>query len=205
MEIGDPVVPNEDNEEEDLNRCNPSFLPLPSIRLGKGVWLSRWTLNNEERKIVAETGDIYIRMDAVDGDELVMPHRLFVGKPNIQQLKAHFGEGNKSNLNKPEIPVDKQSDNTINDKDELRLLIQEEINKAFDSAFSAALDYPVNSSDAFSPEKRKEREQRKVIIREVGNAVKNALRDIKDEAQAKIIEKTDPARAEIIRRLKPTF
>lgn len=88
MEIGATVIPNQENDEEDLTRCNPSYLSLPAVRLGKGIWLARWTLNEAERKIVAETGDVYIRMHAVDNDELVMPHRLFVEQPDIPKLRA---------------------------------------------------------------------------------------------------------------------
>lgn len=91
MEVAATVIPNEDNNEEDLSRCNPSYLPLPAIRLGKGVWLARWTLNSADRQLVAQTGDIYIRMHAVDGDELIMPHRLFVGRPDLNKLRAEYG------------------------------------------------------------------------------------------------------------------
>jgi hypothetical protein len=92
MKIAETVIPGESNGEEDLTRGNEKYLPLPAIRLGKGVWLSRWTLSEEERRIVAETGDIYMRMHAVDGDELVMPHRLFVEKPSVEQLKSQFNK-----------------------------------------------------------------------------------------------------------------
>jgi hypothetical protein len=95
---------------------------------------------------------------------------------------------------------------TTHDKDELRELIQQEISKAFNAAFSAALNPPAtNLGDALSTEYRQEREQRKKIIMEIGNAIKSALEDVRTEAQAKVVEKTDPARADVIRRLKPTF
>ena len=87
MKIADTVIPHEDNEEEDLTRCNPAFGELPAVRISKGVWLARWTLDENEKRIVAETGDIYINMQAVDGDELIMPHRLFVERPNLQRLR----------------------------------------------------------------------------------------------------------------------
>jgi hypothetical protein len=92
MKVAETVIPGESNGEEDLNRGNENYLPLPAVRVGKGVWVSRYTLSEEERRIVAETGDIYMRMHAVDGDEEVMPHRLFVEKPSIEQLKNRFNK-----------------------------------------------------------------------------------------------------------------
>lgn len=56
----------------------------------KVIWLARRTLIAAERRIVAETGDIYIRMHAVDEDELIMPHRFFVERPNVAQLRAYY-------------------------------------------------------------------------------------------------------------------
>ncbi len=206
MNIGETVIPNEDNEEEDLTRCNPNFLPLPAVRLSKGIWLARWTLNEAERKIVAETGDIYIRMTATNGDELISPHKLFVETPNIRQLKEHYAETNKSTVNnKSETPKVETPTLSKDEKDEFRLLIHEEINKAFAAALGAALNYPVSFSDSMTSEKQQERRQRIAVINEIGSAMKNALRDLKDEANAAIVEKTDPARAEIIRKLKAEF
>jgi hypothetical protein len=206
MEIGDTVIPNEDNEEEDLSRCSPFYLPLPAIRLGRGQWLARWTLNSSERKIVAETGDIYILLGATDGDELVSGHRLFVEKPNIQQLKEYYGETYKPRqVIQTEISKDENVEITKDSKDEIRLLIQKEISKAFDAALSAVINYPVGINDINSMEKRETRQKQNALVMEIGKAVKNALRDLEDEAHARIIEKTDPARAERIRKIKPTF
>lgn len=206
MEVANTVIPNEDNDEEDLSRCSPNHGSLPAIRLGNGVWLARWTLNEAEKKMVAETGDIYIRMHALDGDELVMPHRLFAEKPNITWMKEYFGGTNQLNQNKKlEILTEEKPKNSVGDKDELRLLIQEEISKAFDVAFSAALNYPVSISDATSMEKQEARQKQNAIVREIGDAVKNALRNLKDETFARIVEKTDPERAKRIRDFKPTL
>jgi len=91
------------------------------------------------------------------------------------------------------------------EKDELRILIYGEINKAFNAALNAALNYPVNISDLTSQEKEKARQQQDEIVRKIGKAIGNVLRDLKDEADAKIIEKTDPARADRIRRIKTEF
>lgn len=193
-----PIIQGENHQEEDLNRGNSQWSPLPAIQLKKGVWLARWELNEEEKRTVAETGSIYVRMFAVDGDELIMPHALFVEKPVINKPVE--------TENKPSQPIQNKSEEFSKDaKDEIRLLIQEEISKAFDAALNAALSNSVSISDLGSVEKQQERERQNAVVRRVGNAVKNALRDLKDEAYAKIIEKTDPARAEVIRRLKPEF
>jgi hypothetical protein len=90
-------------------------------------------------------------------------------------------------------------------KDEIRELIQEEIYKAFNTAFAAALSYPISITQSHDPDYRDARQKRSEIIREVGNGIKSALDDLRTEAQAKVVEKTDPARAERIRNLKPTF
>ena len=88
-------------------------------------------------------------------------------------------------------------------KDEIRLLIQEEIKKAFDVGLNAALNYPVNLGDAVSTSETRQKE--KELITKIGKAVKVGLEDLKTELEAKIIEKTDPARADVMRRLKSSF
>jgi hypothetical protein len=92
MKAAETVIPGESNGEEDLSRGNEKYLPLPAVRVGKDVWVSRYILNEEERRIIAETGNIYMRMHALDGDELVMPHHLFVEEPNIEELKNQFNK-----------------------------------------------------------------------------------------------------------------
>jgi hypothetical protein len=88
MEIASPVIPGEVHEERIIAKDQPQYLPLPVIELGKGVMVARWTLSEVERRIVAETGDVYIMMWTFNTP--VMPHRLQVEKPNIQQLKDQF-------------------------------------------------------------------------------------------------------------------
>jgi hypothetical protein len=88
MEIADRVIPGEDNGEEDLSRCDPSYLPCPALRLSTGHWLMRWKLSPAELAIVSKTGDIYLYLGATDGDELISAHRLFVERPDLPALKA---------------------------------------------------------------------------------------------------------------------
>lgn len=90
MELAETVMPGEKNDEEDLSRCDPNYLPCPAIRLADGHWLMRWTLTPAERQIVAHTGDIYLYLSATDGDELVSAHRLFVERPNLEEWKAYY-------------------------------------------------------------------------------------------------------------------
>lgn len=90
-------------------------------------------------------------------------------------------------------------------KDEIKYLIQQEIGKAFNAALSAALSAPIQLTDVNDRAKQDERQKRIAVIKEIGNQIKSALQDLEDEANAKIVEKTDPARAEVIRRLKTTY
>ena len=90
MEIADTVIPGEDNDEEDLSRCDPNYLPCPAIRLANGHWLLRWTLTLAERQTVSQTGDIYLYMSATDRDELISAHRLFVERPDLAKWKAYY-------------------------------------------------------------------------------------------------------------------
>ena len=90
MEIADTVIPGKHNDEEDLSRCDPNYLPCPAVRLTKGHWLMRWRLNPAERAIVSQTGNIYLYMGATDGDELISAHQLFAEPPDLQKLKAQF-------------------------------------------------------------------------------------------------------------------
>ncbi len=90
---------------------------------------------------------------------------------------------------------------TNDDKDELRYLIQQEIGKAFKVGLHAAMDYPIQIGDVHDNDKQLEREKRKATIREIGTAVGKALEGLKVEADARVVEKTDPARADVIRRL----
>ena len=88
MKIASPVVPNEEHEERIIAKDQPQYLPLPVIEIGNGVMIARWTLSEEEKRIVMQTGDIYIRMHTFNNP--VMPHSLFVEKPNIERMKEIY-------------------------------------------------------------------------------------------------------------------
>lgn len=94
---------------------------------------------------------------------------------------------------------------TKDDKDELRHLIQEEIYKAFDVAINAAQKRPLQIYEIHSNELQQQRTEQNKSIAQIGNAVLSALQDLVTERRATIIEKTDPQRADIIRRTKGEF
>lgn len=107
---------------------------------------------------------------------------------------SNFVENDNANLLQPEL------------KDELRELIQEEIWKAFDVAMRAAANPPVQLHQINDSEFQARREIHKQIVQDVSKAVKSALNHLKAESQARVVEKTDPQRAERIRALAdPTF
>ena len=107
---------------------------------------------------------------------------------------SNFVENNNANLLQPEL------------KDELRELIQEEIWKAFDVAMRAAANPPIQPHQLNDSEFQARRVIHKQIVQDASKAIKSALNQLKAEAQAKVVEKTDPQRAKRIRALAdPTF
>jgi hypothetical protein len=91
-------------------------------------------------------------------------------------------------------------------KNELRALIQEEIWKAFDVAMNAAVNPPVKLGQTNDEDFRQRREMQTQMVQEINGAVKSALNHLKAEAQARVVESTDPERAARIKALAdPTF
>ncbi len=91
-------------------------------------------------------------------------------------------------------------------KDELRALIQEEIWKAFDIVMKAAANPPIQPHQLNDNEFQARQEIQKQIVQDISRAIKSALNHLKADAQARVVEKTDPQRAERIRALAdPTF
>src|SRR5687768_12059248 len=94
------------------------------------------------------------------------------------------------------------------DKDEIRQIVATEIRNFVNSAVNAALNRPIELTEgryAMSPEGMKEREAQKKIVHQFGKVIIDAAEANLREADARIVEKTDPERAEIIRKLVPTF
>ena len=94
------------------------------------------------------------------------------------------------------------------DKDEIRLLIAKEIKDVVSSAFSSVLNAPISITDlsyASSSQGQQESEARKKTVQGIRKSVLEAVDANLREADARIVEKTDPARAEIIRKLVAEF
>jgi hypothetical protein len=93
-------------------------------------------------------------------------------------------------------------------KDEIRELIATEFRNIIKFTCNRVVNAPIALTDirySLTPEGIQEREARKKVAKEIGSIVMEAAEDYLREAQARVVEKTDPHRAEIIRKLKPTF
>lgn len=93
-------------------------------------------------------------------------------------------------------------------KDELRELIATEVRNIVKFTCNAVVHAPMPLTGGrygMTPEGMQEYEARKKIAREITSTVLEAAEDYLRESQARVVEKTDPQRAEIIRKLKPTF
>jgi aspartokinase-like uncharacterized kinase len=94
------------------------------------------------------------------------------------------------------------------ENDEIKEINATEMWRAVKDAVSAVINAPIQLheiSHATSPEGMQAREERKKIVREVGDAIIKSFEANEREAQARVVEKTDPQRAEVIRNLVPTF
>lgn len=93
-------------------------------------------------------------------------------------------------------------------RDELREIIATEVRNIVKFTCSKVVNAPIPLHEArygMDSKERQEREARQKIAREIAGLVLEASEDYLREAQARVVEKTDPKRAEIIRNLKPTF
>jgi hypothetical protein len=55
-----PVVPTANVDEVVYAKDQPEYQPLPCIRATDGAILTRWSLNEQERRQVAEQGYVYL-------------------------------------------------------------------------------------------------------------------------------------------------
>ncbi len=76
-----PVIPDENLNEIIIAENQPEYQNLPALQCGDGVILTRWKLTDEERRIVAETGDVYLYMHTFG--QPVTPVLLQVEKPEF--------------------------------------------------------------------------------------------------------------------------
>jgi hypothetical protein len=59
MEPVSPVVPGTEQFEVTYAKDQPEYIPLPVLRTN-GALLTRWRLTDEERKHIAEGGDLFV-------------------------------------------------------------------------------------------------------------------------------------------------
>lgn len=93
-------------------------------------------------------------------------------------------------------------------KDELRELIATEFRNIVRFTCNKVISIPIQPSDirhAMTPQGMQEREARQKIAREISSTVLEAAEDYLRQAQARVVEKSDPERAQFIRNFKPTF
>jgi hypothetical protein len=93
-------------------------------------------------------------------------------------------------------------------KDELRELIATEIRNVVKLMCSRVINPPVPLEEtrfSMTPEGMKKREERINVARLFGGVVLDAAEDYLRESRARVVQKTDPQRAERIRRMKPEF
>lgn len=55
-----PVVPSADGNETVYAKEQPEYIPLPCIKAPDGAILTRWSVNEEEKRQIAEQGYIYL-------------------------------------------------------------------------------------------------------------------------------------------------
>jgi hypothetical protein len=100
------------------------------------------------------------------------------------------------------MPLDKDT------KDEIKELVATEMRRAVKDAVNAVLNAPIQLHEirtATSPEGMRAREERKKVVREVGDAIIKSFEANEREALARVVEKTEPERADRIRKLVPEF
>jgi hypothetical protein len=94
------------------------------------------------------------------------------------------------------------------EKDEMRELIATEVRNMIKVACNAAINVPVQPHEiqsAMSPEGLMATEAQKQEATKLVASIMSAVDDYVREAQARVVEKTDPQRAQNIRNFKPTF
>lgn len=55
-----PVIPTADADEATYAKDQPEYIPLPSIKTPDGVILTRWSVNEEEKRQIVEQGYVYL-------------------------------------------------------------------------------------------------------------------------------------------------
>lgn len=58
-----PVIPSAEADEVVYAKEQPEYIPLPSVKTPDGVVLTRWSVNEEEKRRIIEQGYIYLMVN----------------------------------------------------------------------------------------------------------------------------------------------
>ena len=77
-----PVIPGQEKNEIMVAENQPEYMNLPVVSLGGGLIMSRWKLDERERELIAETGEIFVLMHTFG--QPVTPLQIQVEQPDIE-------------------------------------------------------------------------------------------------------------------------
>lgn len=81
MKPASPVIPGVDLEEVVYANDQPQYQPLPCFKCLDGKILTRWTLSEEEKRLVLEQGYIYLAVSTFN--EPLQPVYLSARPPDV--------------------------------------------------------------------------------------------------------------------------
>ena len=91
-----PVIPNADADETVYAEKQPEYIPLPSVRTPDGVILTRWSVNEEEKRQIVEQGYVYLIVNTFNQPlqplmmSTVVPEDIFETKP-LEEWPSEIG------------------------------------------------------------------------------------------------------------------
>lgn len=80
-----PVIPSSANDEVVYAKDQPEYQPLPCIKTPDGAVLTRWSLNEQERRQVAEQGYVYLTV--MTFNQPLQPLLMTVDPPEALELE----------------------------------------------------------------------------------------------------------------------
>jgi hypothetical protein len=92
MKFATPILPNYPVQEFTLGHNVPGFEPMTVVRWDSDSFLSRLVLSEEERKRVAETGEIYLFHGSVGGRFLPLRAQVEPPEFRVTVFRAHAGD-----------------------------------------------------------------------------------------------------------------
>lgn len=80
MKAVSPVIPEANESEKVFAQDHPVYLPLPTISVNDGeVVLTRWLLSEDERRLVAQQGYLYLAI--ITNQQKIQPVKLTAAVP----------------------------------------------------------------------------------------------------------------------------